>query len=74
MQRIQELFPEKCARCNADLKGGSIMSIFNTDVLCMPCKRKEEAHPQYKRAREAELRAVQAGNYNFVGIGKPSDL
>jgi hypothetical protein len=40
----------------------------------MECLEKEEKHPKYKEAAAAELRAVQAGNYNFPGIGKPADL
>jgi hypothetical protein len=52
----------------------SIMSRFNTDTICMACEEKEKAHPRYKEAQAAELRAVQAGNYNYPGIGKPSDL
>jgi hypothetical protein len=50
------------------------MSRFNTQDLCMKCLEKEKKHPKYKEAAEAELRAVQAGNYNFPGIGKPADL
>jgi hypothetical protein len=40
----------------------------------MACDKKERAHPDFKRAQEIERKAVQAGNYNFGGIGKPSDL
>ena len=50
------------------------MSRFNTDILCMECERKEKAHPKYQEARDAELRAVQAGNYNYPGIGLPEGL
>ena len=50
------------------------MSRFNTDWICIDCEKKEREHPDYKRASEAELKAVQSGNYNFKGIGKPADL
>ena len=51
-----------------------IMSRFNTDVICMECHRREQAHPKYKEAVEAEHNEVLRGNYNYTGIGKPSDL
>jgi hypothetical protein len=62
-----------CERCNnkANISTGSI---FNTQQICMPCKDKETAHPKYDEARKAEMRAVKNGDYNFPGIGKPSDL
>lgn len=64
----------KCARCGAK-DSALIGSYFNTDMICLDaCQPKEKAHPKYEEARAAELKAVQAGNYNFKGIGKPSDL
>jgi hypothetical protein len=48
------------------------MSVFNTDDICMPCKDKEKAHPDYKKAQDAERKQVQQGNYNFTGIGLPA--
>lgn len=62
-----------CARCEQD-KGAFIMSRFNLDKICMKCQEKEKAHPDYQKAADAELKEVQAGNMNFVGIGKPVDL
>jgi len=50
------------------------MSYFNTDDCCLDCLEKERQHPDYKRAKEAEMRAVQRGDYNFPGVGRPSDL
>lgn len=47
------------------------MSMFNTQIICMDCKDSEKNHPRYKEAQEAELKAVQAGNRNFPGIGLP---
>jgi hypothetical protein len=50
------------------------MSYFNRDILCPPCKNKERKHPRFKEAYDAESAAVRAGDYNFPGIGRPSDL
>lgn len=50
------------------------MSRFNTDLLCDDCNTKEQSHPQYRQACEAEERAVRGGNYNFSDVGKPADL
>jgi hypothetical protein len=50
------------------------MSKFNLDVICFPCKRKEEKHPSYPAAVAAEEAACKRGDYNFPGIGKPEDL
>ena len=69
-----KLWPEKCPRCGADFSMGQIMSMFNTDSICMNCADKERAHPKYEEAREAEVAACKRGDYNFPGIGKPSDL
>lgn len=44
------------------------MSIFNTDLLCMECKRAERNDPGYAEAVEAERRAIQKGDYNYAGI------
>lgn len=63
----------KCDRCFEDTLS-TIMSKFNTDVICMECKRKEREHPDYARADKVEVEAVRRGDYNFPGVGKPSDL
>jgi hypothetical protein len=63
----------KCERCFVP-GNVSKMSIFNTQMICPECQKKEEAHPEYNTAKEAELNAVQNGDYNFPGIGLPSDL
>lgn len=49
-------------------------SYFNTDTICLPCRDLEEAHPQFEQARQAEMEAVERGDYNFHGIGLPADL
>jgi len=60
---------EFCKRCCGDTGMITIMSIFNTDIICMSCSDKEKEHPDYKMARNAELEACKAGDYNFPGIG-----
>jgi RecJ-like exonuclease len=63
----------RCDRCGKETNT-HIMSMFNTESVCPKCKKKEEEHPMYNAAREAELEAVKAGLYNFPGIGKPRGL
>jgi len=63
----------RCHRCGTETTV-SILSMFNTQLLCVPCKDKEEQHPSYKAACEAERSANAVGNYNFPGIGLPDDL
>ena len=58
-----------CDRCGKPLNGTSIMSMFNTDIICMDCKREEKNDPRYKHAVEADNVAIRSGNYNFKGIG-----
>ena len=62
-----------CARCKKEVTS-FIMSMFNTDVLCLECKDKETKHPRYKEAQEAERKAVLNGDFNFPGIGLPNDF
>ena len=62
-----------CDRCFKEISL-TIVSYFNTDVICRDCKAKEKAHPQYQQAVEAEVAACQRGDYNFQGIGLPADL
>ena len=64
---------QTCERCH-DNSPSHVMSMFNTDMICMKCKKKEKKHPDYDRAKEAEHQAVVNGDYNFKGVGKPNDL
>jgi hypothetical protein len=48
--------------------------MFDESMICMECKKKEEAHPSYEEARKKEAEEVRKGNYNYRGIGKPKDL
>lgn len=69
------IFPDHCARCQADLrKTSSIMSRFSTETLCGACERRERVHPRYQEAHDRELQEVKAGNMNYEGIGTPPEL
>lgn len=65
---------DNCDRCEKPTHGETIMSMFNQQVICMPCKKKEQEHRDYAEAREADYAAIKSGNYNFKGKGKPEDL
>jgi hypothetical protein len=62
-----------CPRCHKPITGFT-MSRFNTEDICLDCEAAEKKHPKYKEAHDAELTAVKSGDYNFPGIGCPSDL
>jgi hypothetical protein len=57
-----------CNRCG---KGTDvhIMSMFNTEEICMDCKAAEEMRPDYKDAVATDEKAIRSGDYNFPGIG-----
>lgn len=63
---------QNCDRCHKPTNI-TIMSMFNTQTICMDCKDSEKQHPKYKEAQQAELEALKAGNYNFPGIGWPGN-
>lgn len=66
---MDDFFTKKyCDRCGAYLDV-RIMSMFNTDVICMKCKEAETHHPKYEEARKADLDEIKKGNRNFKGIG-----
>lgn len=58
----------KCDRCGGSLAGGRIMSMFNTDCICMKCKDEERKDPEYAKAEEADIQQIRQGNYNYQGI------
>ena len=60
-----------CDRCGKPLNGMRIMSMYNTDCLCMDCKEEERNRSDYKDAVEADNAEIRKGNYNFKGIGYP---
>ena len=48
------------------------VSWFNTaDTICPDCQKQEEAHPDYEYAKQAEKKAVRAGDTLFPGVGWP---
>ncbi len=58
-----------CDRCGELLDKGRIMSMFNTQVICMKCKEQEEMRDDYKKAVDAIREEEAKGNRNFKGIG-----
>lgn len=62
-----------CDRCRQSV-GITTGSYFNTDIICMECVTREQAHPQYAEAVRRENRAVSRGDFNYPGIGLPDDL
>jgi hypothetical protein len=62
-----------CDRCEQPMTGYS-MSFFNTQLCCFKCLREEREHPDYEKAHAAEVAAVEAGDYNYPGVGLPPDL
>lgn len=63
---------KRCDRCGRELTDGRIMSMFNTECICMECKRKETETDGYAAATKAEAAAVKRGEKNFRGIGLPN--
>lgn len=57
-----------CDRCHKPTRG-YIMSMFNTQEICMECKAAEEKDPRYEEARRREMEACKRGDFNFKGIG-----
>lgn len=71
---MDKFFSQKtCDRCGQKLTGGRIMSMFNTDCICLACKEKEMKLPGYQAAQTAEAEAIKSGDMNFQGIGLNSD-
>lgn len=69
-----EMNKDICDRCGGDTNGHTIMSMFNTDIICMRCKDKEKEREDYKKAVDKDNEEIRRGNYNFGGIGyEPED-
>lgn len=58
-----------CDRCGKPLANGRTMSMYNTECICMECKRKETERADYKTACDADAKAIKNGDLNFPGIG-----
>jgi hypothetical protein len=57
-----------CQRCGKEAFA-TIMSMFNTQMICIPCKELEEKRSDYKDAQQADIDAIKQGNFNFKGKG-----
>lgn len=67
---MDKFFSQKyCDRCGGSLKDGRIMSMFNTECICMKCKDEEKQNKDYRKACDADNEQIKKGNYNFEGIG-----
>ena len=58
----------RCDRCCKETDA-TIMSMLNTDILCLDCHEAEQLGPRYEEARRAESEAVLQGDFNFPGVG-----
>ncbi len=65
--------PDHCERCG-EKTNTTTGSYFDEAIICMHCNGLERAHPDFRRALEAETEQVRAGNYNYPGIGLPAGL
>ncbi len=62
------MYADICDRCGNATKIHTI-SMFNTQSICMDCRKSERARPDYRKACEADRFAIMNGNWNFEGIG-----
>ena len=66
---MDKFFSQKyCDRCGGSLDQGRIMSMLNTDCICLACKEKEKTRSDYEDAVKAEHEEIKKGNYNYKGI------
>ena len=66
---MDKFFKQKtCDRCNKSLSAGRIMSMFNTDCICISCSKEEKKDKEYDKAVKADHNEIRNGNYNFKGI------
>lgn len=66
---MDKFFTQKtCDRCGGSLEKGRIMSMFNTDCICMVCLEKEKKDKDYDKAVKADHEEIRKGNYNYKGI------
>lgn len=57
-----------CDRCGKSLEAGRIMSMFNTQCICLDCSIAEKKDPDYRKAVEADHAEIRRGNYNYEGL------
>ena len=60
----------KCQRCYSE-SDTHTMSMFDVSLICMTCHEAEMLHPDYNKARDAEIKELKKGNRNFEGVGYP---
>lgn len=66
---MDKFFTQKtCDRCGGSLVNGRIMSMFNTDCICMDCYEKEKKGKDYEKAVKADHEEIKKGNHNYKGI------
>lgn len=66
---MDKFFSQKtCDRCGGSLKDGRIMSMFNTECICLDCSKKEKKNDDYDRAVKADHDEIKKDNYNYKGI------
>lgn len=66
---MDKFFTQKfCDRCGASLERGRIMSMFNTECICLECSKKEKLDKDYDEAVKADHEQIKKGNYNYKGI------
>lgn len=66
---MDKFFIQKnCDRCGATLEEGRIMSMFNTDCICIRCSQQEKQDKDYEKAVKADHEEIKKGNYKFKGI------
>lgn len=59
---------QNCQRCGEPTIA-TIVSMFNTEEICMDCKDAEKRRPDYGEACRAEREALRCGERNFAGVG-----
>tara|TARA_B100000900_G_scaffold236466_1_gene200778 strand:- start:12193 stop:12390 length:198 start_codon:yes stop_codon:yes gene_type:complete len=62
-----------CERCGSETNI-TTMSWFNIQMICKSCDEKELSHKDIEKAKAKDLEQFKQGNYNYEGIGLPSDL
>ncbi|MBR9648606.1 gamma-glutamylcyclotransferase [Clostridium tyrobutyricum] len=66
---MDKFFTQKtCGRCGGPLEKGRIMSMFNTECICMACSEKEKKDKDYDKAAKVDCEEIKKGNYNYKGI------
>ena len=66
---MDKFFTQKlCDRCGGSLDQGRIMSMLNSDCICLTCKEEEMKRSDYDAAVEADHEEIKKGNYNYKGI------